>query len=150
MKNLILIIFLFFIFGCGYTSVYKNLSDQSFQISITEMQGDREMNNLIKNEINLYSNNDSLNKFDIVVKTDYVKKVLVKDSSGIITDYEIYTNSTFTIKFNENIKKVTFNETINIKNQADNFNQDTYEKSIKKNFASSIREKLMAEITNIK
>ena len=91
-----------------------------------------------------------MNKFDIVVKTDYVKKVLVKDSSGIITDYEIYTNSTFTIKFNENIKKVTFNETINIKNQADNFNQDTYEKSIKKNFASSIREKLMAEITNIK
>ena len=150
MKNLILITFFFFINSCGYTSVYKNIKDQNFQISITEMQGHREMNNLIRKEINLYSNNNSLNKFDISVKTNYVKKVLVKDSSGAVTDYEIYTNSTFTINFNDKIKEITFFETINIKNQTDNFAQDTYERSIKRNFASSIREKLISEIANIK
>ena len=99
MKNIILIIFLFLIYSCGYTSIYKNLGNQNFQINITEMQGDTKMNNLIKKEINLHSNKDSLYIFDVLVKTDYIKKVLVKDNSGTITDYEIYTNSTFTINF---------------------------------------------------
>tara|TARA_B100001093_G_scaffold337698_1_gene322468 strand:+ start:2384 stop:2836 length:453 start_codon:yes stop_codon:yes gene_type:complete len=150
MKNIILIIFLFLIYSCGYTSIYKNLGNQNFQINITEMQGDTKMNNLIKKEINLHSNKDSLYIFDVLVKTDYIKKVLVKDNSGTITDYEIYTNSTFTINFEEKIKVITFSETINIKNQTDNFAQDMYEKSIRRNFASSIREKLISEITNIK
>ena len=150
MKNIIFIIFLFFIYGCGYTSVYKNLKNQNFQISVIEMQGDREMNNLIKNEINLYSNKDSLNTFDLVVNTNYLKKVLVKDGAGKITDYELSTSSTFTIYFNEKVKKVNFTETINISNQTDTFSQDMYERDIKRNFASSIREKLISEIINIK
>ena len=150
MKNIILIIFLFFIYSCGYTSVYKNPGNQNFQIIITEMQGDKDMNNLIKKEIELYSNKKSINRFDIVIKTDFVKEVLVKDGSGIITDYELYTNSTFIINFNDRTKELTFKETINIKNQTDNFDQNVYERSIKRNFASSIREKLISEITNIK
>ena len=150
MKNTIFIIFLFFIYSCGYTSVYKNTKDQNFQIRVTEMQGDREMNNLIKNEIKLYSNRDSLNIFDIAVNTSYSKRVLVKDDAGKITDYELSTSSSFTIYFNEKVKKISFSETINISNQTDTFDQDMYERDIKRNFASSIREKLISEIINIK
>ena len=150
MKNTIFIIFLFFIYSCGYTSVYKNIKDQKFQIRITEMQGDKEMNNLIKNEIKLYSNRNSLNIFDLAVNTNYSKRVLVKDNAAKITDYELSTSSTITIYFNEKNKKVSFNEIINISNQTDTFDQDMYERDIKKNFASSIREKLILEIINIK
>ena len=150
MKNTIFIIFLFFIYSCGYTAVYKNIKDQNFQIRVTEMQGDREMNNLIKNEIKLYSNRDSLNIFDIAVNTSYSKRVLVKDDAGKITDYELSTSSTITIYFDEKNKKVSFNEVINISNQTDTFDQDMYERDIKRNFASSIREKLISEIINIK
>ena len=114
------------------------------------MQGDREMNNLIKNEIKLYSNRDSLNIFDIAVNTSYSKRVLVKDDAGKITDYELSTSSTITIYFDEKNKKVSFNEVINISNQTDTFDQDMYERDIKRNFASSIREKLISEIINIK
>ena len=46
MKNIILITFLFFVCGCGYTSIYKNLGNQDFQIIITEIEGDRDMNSL--------------------------------------------------------------------------------------------------------
>ena len=150
MKNTIFIIFLFFIYSCGYTAVYKNIKDQNFQIRVTEMQGDREMNNLIKNEIKLYSNRDSLNIFDIAVNTSYSKRVLLKDDAGKITDYELSTSSTITIYFDEKNKKVSFNEVINISNQTDTFDQDMYERDIKRNFASSIREKLISEIINIK
>ena len=46
-------------------------------------------------------------------------------------------------------KVIELKETINIKNQSDSFEQNTYEKNIKRSFASSIREKLISEILNI-
>ena len=148
MKNTIFIIFLFFIYSCGYTSVYKNIKDQKFQIRITEMQGDKEMNNLIKNELNLYSNNNSINLFRITVTTKYEKIALTKDSTGVITDYKLSTESKFKISFNNKVQLETFSESINIKDQADTFEQDSYEKNIKRNFASSIREKLISKISS--
>ena len=150
MKNIILITFLFFIYSCGYTSVYKNLKDQDFQIIVTEIQGDRNMNNLIKNELKLYSNKDSENIFNVEIETEFEKSVLTKDSAGVVTDYELSVNSTFIIYFDERSKKVTFNENINIKKQSDTFDEDLYEMNIKRNFASSLREKLMSEIITIK
>ena len=150
MKNIILITFLFFFYSCGYTTVYKNIGNQDFQVIITDMQGDRQMNNLIKNQINLYSNKDSLNKIDVEVETEYQKIILTKDSTGIITDYELSVITTFIIHFNENSKKTTFDETINIKKRSDTFEQDAYENNIKINFASSIREKLILRISSIK
>jgi hypothetical protein len=148
MKNIILIIFLFFIYGCGYTSVYKNLNNKDLQIDITKMEGDREMNNLIKNELNLYSNNNSINLFKITVTTKYQKIALAKDSTGVITDYKLSTESKFTIFFNNQVQLETFSEYIIIKDQADTFEQDSYEKNIKRNFASSIREKLISKISS--
>ena len=149
MKNIILITFLFLINSCGYTSIYKIVDNQDFQIVITKMQGDKDMNNLIKNEINLYSNKTSINKYDIEIETEFEKQVLTKDSTGLITDYELSANSVFTIYINDNTQRATFNESINIKNQTDSFEQDIYEKNIKRNFASSIREKLISKILSI-
>ena len=148
MKNITLIVFLFLIYGCGYTSVYKNLNNKDLQISITEMQGDKEMNNLIKNELNLYSNNNSINLFKIIVTTKFEKITLTKDSTGVITDYKLSTESKFKISFNNQVQLETFSESINIKDQADTFEQDSYEKNIKRNFASSIREKLISKISS--
>jgi hypothetical protein len=150
MKNIILITFVFFIYSCGYTSVYKNLGKQDFQMIITEMQGDRDMNNLIKNEINLYSNDKSINIFNIKIETEFEKLVLTKNSTGLITDYELSANSTFTIYFDDKAEKIILNETINIKSRTDTFEQDLYEQNIKRNFASSMRERLVSEILTLK
>ena len=150
MKNIILITFLFFVCGCGYTSVYKNLKNQDFQIIITEIEGDRDMNSYIKNQIDLYSNKNSINKFNVTIITEYNKEELAKNTSGSVTDYKLSAKSIFTIYFNEKSKRVIFNESINIKNQTNNFEQDSYEKNIKINFASSLREKMISEILSIK
>ena len=148
MKKIILIISLLFIYGCGYTSVYKNLNNKDIQIDIIKMQGDKEMNGLIKNELNLYSNNNSVNIFKIVVTTKFEKIALTKDSAGVITDYELSAESKFIVTFNDQVHQETFSESINIKDQADTFEQDSYEKNIKRNFASSIREKLISKINS--
>ena len=107
------------------------------------------MNNLIKNEIKLYTNTDSQKIYDIKINTDYKKEVLTKNSSGVITDYNLTTTSEVSINLKDQNKIFEFEESINIKNQSDTFEQNIYEKNIKRNFASSIREKLISTILSL-
>ena len=146
MRNLTLIILLLFLSGCGYSSIYKNQQSIDFQLNIIGTEGDYEMNNLINNEIRLYSNKDAQKIYNIKIDTDYKKNVLTKDSSGVITDYNISVVSVFSINLKSKNKTFKFEEDINIKNQSNTFEQNTYEKNIKRNFASSIREKLISAI----
>ena len=149
MKNITLIILVLFLYSCGYSSIYKNQKLQNFEINIIEAKGNSEMNNLIKNEIKLYSGQSTTNIYNLKIETNYIKETLTKDSAGLITDYKLSVTSIFTIDLKEKTQVIELKETINIKNQSDSFEQNTYEKNIKRIFASSIREKLMSEILNI-
>ena len=149
MKNTTLIILILFLYSCGYSSIYKNQTSQNFKINIIEKKGNSEMNNLIKNEIKLYSVKNTTNIYNLKIDTDYKKEILTKDSAGIITDYKLSVTSIFKVDLKGVTKVIELKETINIKNQSDSFEQNTYEKNIKRSFASSIREKLILEILNI-
>ena len=149
MRNLKLIILLLFLSSCGYSSIYKNQQSLNFQLNIIGTEGDYEMNNLISNEIKLNSNKDSQNIYDINIDTDYKKDILTKNSSGVITDYNLSVVSVFSINLKNKNETFKFEENINIKSQSDIFEQNTYEKNIKRNFASSIREKLISAILNL-
>ena len=146
MKNITILIFLLFLSHCGYSSIYKDQQSLDFQLAVIETKGDYEMNNLITNEIKLYSSKVSQNIYYIKIDTDYEKEVLAKDSSGVITDYNLSVTSVFSVDLNNKNKTFKFEENLNIKNQSDIFEQNMYEKNIKRNFASSIREKLMSAI----
>ena len=149
MKNIAILTFILFLSHCGYSSIYKNQQSLNFQLNIIETEGDYEMNNFIKNEIKLYSNTDAQNIYNIKIDTDFEKEVLTKSSSGVITDYNLSVVSIFSIDSKNKNKTFRFEENINIKNQAGTFEQNTYEKNIKRNFASSIREKLISAILSL-
>jgi hypothetical protein len=148
MKNLIIIFILFFLSNCGYSSIYKNQS-QNFQINIIEMKGDNEFNNLIKNEINLYSNNNSKKKYEINIFSEFKKITISKDSAGTATNFKLSVKTKIIVNINDKNEIMEFNEDINIRNNLDSFEQNNYEKNIKKNFASSIREKLIIKMLSI-
>ena len=149
MKKIKLIFLLLFLSSCGYSSIYKNQKSLDFKINILSEAGDNEMNNLIKNEIRLYSSKDSKNIYNLNIDTEFEKKILTKNSSGVITDYILSTTSKFSIDLKHKTKIFKFEESINIKNQSDTFEQNIYEKNIKRNFASSIREKLISAILSL-
>ena len=149
MKNIAILTFVLFLSHCGYSSIYKNQQSLDFQFNIIKTEGDYEMNNLIKNEIKLYTNTDSQKIYNIKINTDYKKEVLTKNSSGVITDYNLTTTSEVSINLKDQTKIFEFEESINIKNQSDTFEQYIYEKNIKRNFASSIREKLISTILSL-
>ena len=150
MKNIILILFLFFINNCGYTSVYKNQKSQDFQISIIEMTGNNEINNLIKNELKFYSNRNSNIKYNISINSNYQKIIVSKNSAGVATDYKLIAETVISFDKEDKNSIFNFNENINIKSNSNSYEQNNYEKNIKKNFASSISNKFIIKILNKK
>ena len=146
MKNIIAIIFLIFLSNCGYSSVYKDGKSNDIFVNITSMQGDKVMNNLIKNQLELYSNKFSENKYNLIINTSFQKITLAKNSSGAATNYQLTANSNFEVNFKGEIFNLSFKENLDIKNFSDTFEQNNYENTIKVNFASSLREKLIIKL----
>ena len=139
----IIIIFIFLLYGCGYSSVYKNQENKDILITIVDMQGDNILNNSLKNQLTIASNKESKNIFNIRLITDYKKTIVSKDTTGIATDYKLQTTVNFIVTKNEIKKKFILSESLDIKNEGENFEQTSYENSIKRNFAISIKDKLI-------
>ena len=135
MKKIILLLTFIFLYGCGYTSVLKNQNQQDIKISIINIEGDFQTNNFIKNQIKLSTNPSSSKNFNVNILSTYEKIIIAKDSAGVATDYKINLGLEFIIILENNIK-VTYSDSINIKNNSKNFEQMEYEREIKKNFAS--------------
>ena len=139
------ILLLFLLYGCGYSSVYKNNDSIDYNIIITEMTGDITINNLIKNELGIHSNKNSENIYKVKLNTSYSKKIKSKNSSGIASNYELV----FSANFNINSETISFEEKFIVKNMSDSIEQRNYENIIKKNFAALIKEKLLIKLLNL-
>ena len=148
MKNLIVIILLFFLYGCGYTSIYKDQKSKEIFISVIDTDGDTVINNYLKNQLNILSDKESVNIFNISFVSKYERTTIAKDSAGVATDYRLVAEIEFNINKNGVNKIITFTENINIKNEGENFEQRNYENSIKRNFALSIKNKLVTYLIN--
>ena len=150
MKNLFILIFLIIFSSCGYNSVLKNTSDTNdYKVNIIKMEGDLEINNIIKKQLELQSNENSKKNFDVSLETDYNKTILSKNTSGAITNYQITVNTTFKVNFNNQSIDFNFNESLKMKNISDSLEKLSYEKNIKNNFASSLAEKLITRLISL-
>ena len=139
----IIIVLMFLLYGCGYSSVYKNQKNNDILITIVDMKGDNILNNSLKNQLIMASNKNSINIFNISLITDYEKIIISKNTAGLVTDYKLQTTVDFNVTKNGINKKITLSESLDIKNEGENFEQIKYENSIKINFAISIQEKLI-------
>ena len=150
MKNLFTLIFLIIFSSCGYNSVLKNTSDTNdYKVNIIKMEGDQEINNIIKKQLELQSNENSKKNFDVSLETDYNETILSKDTSGTITNYQITVNTTFKVNFKNQSIDFNFNESLKMKNISDSLEKLSYEKNIKNNFASSLAEKLITRLISL-
>jgi len=150
MKNLFTLIFLIIFSSCGYNSVLKNTSDTNdYKVNIIKMEGDLEINNIIKKQLELQSNENSKKNFDVSLETDYNETILSKDTSGTITNYQITVNTTFKVNFKNQSIDFNFNESLKMKNISDSLEKLSYEKNIKNNFASSLAEKLITRLISL-
>ena len=144
----IIIIFIFFLYGCGYTSVYKDQINKNILITIVDMQGDNILNNSLKNQLTMASYEESVNIFNISLSSNYEKIIISKNTAGLATDYELKATVNFNVSKNGINKKIILSQSLNIKNEGENFEQRNYENSIKRNFVLSIKNKLVTYLNN--
>lgn len=133
-----------FLNSCGYSPQYskKNIN---FSLEITNLSGDRDFNNYLEAKLSPYFNRKatSVKNFKIDINSAYEKNITSKDSSGIATEYELKINVNIQIELDKSTKEVKMVEKFYMKKMNDSFEESNYERTIKDNFSSIIKEKLI-------
>ena len=119
-------------------------TNTNFSIENVNYQGDRELNNFLKINLNQYKNEKSNKKIFIEAKSGYEKIILTKNSSGDVTNYKLIAKVTFLIKSTN--KKINITEEKIISSMDDKFEETRKERTVKQNFALSISNKLVSEL----
>ena len=143
-KNIIVISLIFFLTNCGFSPIYIKNTNTNFSIENVNYQGDRELNNFLKINLNQYKNEKSNKKFFIEAKSGYEKIILTKNSSGDVTNYKLIAKVTFLIKSTN--KKINITEEKIISSMDDKFEETRKERTVKQSFALSISNKLISEL----
>lgn len=148
MKKINLIIFLFLI-SCGYTPINK-LIDKNYSISEFEINGNNQVNTIIRKDFIKYKDTNFEKQFQIKLSSQIVKATNSKNEAGtnsnlsikIIVDLEILEN-------NSSIKDLNFVELINYNSLDNKFELKQYEKILIKNLTNKILEKIHINLSTI-
>ena len=143
-KHIIFISLILFLTHCGFSPIYLKNTNADFSIENVNYNGDRDLNNFLKTNLDQYKNEESDRKILIEVTSDYEKIILTKNAASEVTNYKLVARVTFLIKPNN--RKINIIEEEIISSMDDKFEEARKERSTKQNFARSISNKLISEL----
>ena len=143
-KYIVLISLIFFLTNCGFSPIYVKNTNTNFSIENVNYQGDRELNNFLKTNLNQYKNENSDRKILIEATSEYEKITLTKNAASEVTNYKLIAKVIFLIKSTN--KKINITEEKIISSMDDKFEEARKERATKQNFARSISNKLISEL----
>jgi len=145
----LIVIFLIFV-SCGYSPLYKDLSNINFSIILNEVNGNRTINNLFKSKLNTYNSNSAEKKYDIDINTKYIKDIIAKDTTGTATEYKLTINASFKVSSDNYEREFLFKESFNMKSISDKLEEQDYEEDIQSNLVNIITRKLILQLSLLK
>ena len=143
-KHIVLISLIFFLTNCGFSPIYVKNTNTNFSIENVNYQGDRELNNFLKINLNQYKDENSDRKILIEATSEYEKITLTKNAASEVTNYRLIAKVIFLIKSTN--KKINITEEKIISSMDDKFEEARKERATKQNFARSISNKLISEL----
>ena len=150
MNKIKIFIIVLFLSSCGYTSIYKDVSDIKLNIKINNIKGDKDINNSLKRELKKYSSDTDQEAFIINIESIYNKIIISKDAKGNASDYKLQAEVKFIIDYKETTTNISYTEVINFTQMSDVFEEKQYELNIKNNFSSSISDKLIEKLVSLR
>jgi len=142
--KIILISLMFLLANCGFSPIYVKNTNNNFSIENVIYNGDKELNNFLKTNLNQYKNEEANKKVDIEVISEYEKIILTKNNASKVTNYKLIAKVTFLIKSTD--RKINIIEERVINTMDDKFEEAKKEKAVKQSFATSISSKLASEL----
>ena len=148
-KNFILlIIFIFFLNGCGYSPVFSKKTN--FSIIELAVKGDKKINKIIINKLNNYKGLAAEKSFLVIINNKLDKQISSKDSKGNPKTFKINVISKIKVKnSNGEIYETMFSKSINYDNKSNKFDLKKYENETVKNFGNKISEEIIIYLQSI-
>ena len=146
-KKLTLLIFVVFsLTNCGYSPMYSDNSNTDFEVYNLELEGNSEVNSIIKNILEKYNNSEK--KYIVKINTRYKKISAIKNSTGSATHFKLVVDLSlsykrFDLDKDKQEKKISFSESLIIKKNQNNFEQNDYEKIVIKNMSELLINKVI-------
>ena len=148
-KKIISILIVFnLVSHCGFTPIHSSKIKSNFSISSLEFEGESVINNYLKQNLNKYKNDKFDKTFKIKIISQYKKVILSKNTAANIVNYELSSEVNFIISSGGKVVKelIAVEKRILDKND-DNFEEQKEERITKQNFASSMSNKLVTELS---
>tara|TARA_B100001996_G_C18264309_1_gene440462 strand:- start:77 stop:532 length:456 start_codon:yes stop_codon:yes gene_type:complete len=148
-KNFILlIIFLFFINGCGYSPIFSKKTN--FSIIELAVNGDRKINKTIINRLKNYKNSNGEKSFSIIINNSLDKQISSKDSKGNPKTFKINVISKIKVRSSDGkINETIFSKSVNYNNKSNKFELKKYEDETIKNFGNKISDEIIIYLQSI-
>ena len=150
--------FLFFIFinfnlsSCGYSPIYSKKNNTDFEIINFKIEGNNQINNIAKNKLQKYFNNDSKKKYRVFIKTNYKKNSAAIDLTGNTTNFNLTISLSLnyikmSLEDNSLEKTVSFSKNQMIKKDPNNYEQSNYEKILIENMSQLLIDKVILHLS---
>ena len=141
-KSILLILLFFILANCGFEPIYSS-KKSNFNIGEIKITNKNKFNSIIKNNLKNISNNESQNKFDLIINSEKKKIISSKDTKGnpqlltMIISVEVQIIKDNVIKNQKN-----FTQNFSYSNNSNKFSLAQYEKDIEKNLINKIIENI--------
>jgi len=141
-KSILLILLFFILANCGFEPIYSS-KKSNFNIGEIKITNKNKFNSIIKNNLKNISNNESQNKFDLIINSEKKRIISSKDTKGnpqlltMIISVEVQI-----IKDNVIKNKKNFSQDFSYSNNSNKFSLAQYEKDIEKNLINKIIENI--------
>ncbi len=137
-KIIILSSVMIFMVGCGYTPLL-NTQNINFYISEINYEGDRNVNNYIKNNLKKYGKfKENSKKYDLNITSTYNKVVANKDENGNPKNYNLKIKVDVIFNSLNDTSSKTFEKNISLGIQDKKVKEKELEKKYKKDLSESI------------
>ena len=138
-KFIIPLILIFILNNCGYTPIYST-KYQDFKLSNIILNGERDINKILKRRLDNYTKNNSAEKiYNVTINSSLQKNITSKDKKGNPTRFTLNVNVDLTIddKSGKSVK-INFNEKNSYNNKNEKFELQMYENSLIQNMSEKI------------
>lgn len=141
-KSILLILLFFILANCGFEPIYSS-KKSNFNIGEIKITNKNKFNSIIKYNLKNISNNESQNKFDLIINSEKKRIISSKDAKGnpqlltMIISVEVQI-----IKDNVIKNKKNFSQDFSYSNNSNKFSLAQYEKDIEKNLINKIIENI--------
>jgi outer membrane lipopolysaccharide assembly protein LptE/RlpB len=149
LKIYLILLVVILITGCSYKPI---LSKQNYDFSVekVELNGDKEVNYIIKERLINLKNQNTKNKYYVQIETSKIKNIISNDSKGDPSKLEIIISSTFQIS---NSEKLLITRNVKMKNiynnNSDKLKLKKYELFIINDLSQKISDSIISTIVNI-